>query len=142
MTIDVWPIELPQRPLVEGYGEDMPDLDIASQMDIGPAKVRRETTAAPYLLTVPMRFLDWQKEFLKAWYRPRGRTTLFWFPEPGVDGYPLLDHDGVTVLLDENDVPLLGTSKLLVRMAQPPQWARQAWPKLGWISALHLEVLP
>lgn len=40
-----WPQTLPWRPLLDGYNETLPELTIRTQMDVGPAKVRRRTTA-------------------------------------------------------------------------------------------------
>jgi len=45
MSVPVWPISLPQRPLADGYSEQPPNLVVRSPMDVGPAKVRRRTTA-------------------------------------------------------------------------------------------------
>ena len=47
-----WPGTLPATPLLRGYAESPPDLTIRTQMDQGPAKIRRRFTAAPR----PMRF--------------------------------------------------------------------------------------
>ncbi|TSD89067.1 hypothetical protein FFK22_008780 [Mycobacterium sp. KBS0706] len=144
MTLWTWPAELPQRPLVDGYNETLPDLDLVSQPDIGPAMIRRETTAAPYLISLSFKVTDWQKERAKRFYRDdvKGRTTPWWLPEPGVDGYPLLAEDGVTQILDEDDQPILMSSLLLVRFAAQPSFTPLARPKLGWIMPLQLEVLP
>lgn len=45
MTIPIWPATLPQQLEVNAYSESVPNLTIASQMDAGPAKVRRRLTA-------------------------------------------------------------------------------------------------
>lgn len=144
MTLWTWPAELPQRPLVDGYSETMPDLDLVSQPDIGPAKVRRETVAAPYQLSVPYKVTDWQKERIKRFYRDdvQGRTNPWWLPQPGVDGWPLADGDGETILTDGDGTILLVTSLILVRFVSPPTFTPQSRPRLGWIVPLQLEVLP
>lgn len=41
-----WPSTLPQDVLQQGYQEDMPETTIRTQMDEGPAKIRRWGTAA------------------------------------------------------------------------------------------------
>jgi hypothetical protein len=41
----VWPVALPDRFLVDGYREALPDTAIRTQMDAGPPKVRRRYTA-------------------------------------------------------------------------------------------------
>ena len=40
-----WPGTLPTAPLVQGYQEIAPELTIRTQMDQGPDKVRKRTTA-------------------------------------------------------------------------------------------------
>jgi hypothetical protein len=40
-----WPASLPQHVLVEGYDEAPPDVLLRTEMDAGPAKVRRRFTA-------------------------------------------------------------------------------------------------
>jgi hypothetical protein len=42
----VWPGALPDRFLVNGYREAMPESTIRTQMDAGPPKLRRRYTAA------------------------------------------------------------------------------------------------
>lgn len=51
-----WPTTLPQDALRQGYSESPPAGLIRSQPDIGPAKVRRRTTAAvrPVSVTASM----------------------------------------------------------------------------------------
>lgn len=39
-----WPGTLPERPAPEGFKETTPDVLLRTQMDSGPAKVRRRTT--------------------------------------------------------------------------------------------------
>jgi hypothetical protein len=41
----VWPVTLPDIPLVEGFSESAPDVTIRTQMDAGPARVRPRYTA-------------------------------------------------------------------------------------------------
>jgi hypothetical protein len=45
-----WPAGLPQKPLINAYGETFANLTIASPVDDGPPKVRKFTTYAvdPY----------------------------------------------------------------------------------------------
>lgn len=45
MSID-WPSTLPQKPSTEGFIEQFPNSVIRTQMDAGPAKIRRRSTAA------------------------------------------------------------------------------------------------
>lgn len=41
----IWPTELPQVPLLSGYGEKAANNSIRSKMDVGPAKSRRRISA-------------------------------------------------------------------------------------------------
>lgn len=45
MASIVWPTGLPQRPLLDGYKEVPPKTSISTQMDVGPPKRRKRTTA-------------------------------------------------------------------------------------------------
>ena len=47
MSVPTWPITLPQDLSIAGYGESPGDNQLRSNMDVGPAKVRRRSTAAP-----------------------------------------------------------------------------------------------
>lgn len=41
----VWPASLPKQGIFDGYSEQPPDLTVRTQMDAGPAKVRRRFQA-------------------------------------------------------------------------------------------------
>ncbi|MEY2653820.1 MAG: hypothetical protein RLZZ524_848 [Pseudomonadota bacterium] len=41
-----WPVSLPQALLQSGFGETLPDTALRTEMDAGPAKLRRRTSAA------------------------------------------------------------------------------------------------
>ena len=45
MSVPAWDSDLPQELLVNGYGQSYPNVTIKSDMDAGPAKVRRRFTA-------------------------------------------------------------------------------------------------
>lgn len=47
-----WPGTLPAAPLADGFRETIPDTAIRTDMEQGPAKVRRRTTAAVRRLTL------------------------------------------------------------------------------------------
>jgi hypothetical protein len=42
-----WPPSLPDYVLIDGYSESPPANTIRTEMDVGPAKMRRRSTAAP-----------------------------------------------------------------------------------------------
>ena len=43
----IWPLTLPQSPLISGYSESMPSTLLRSETETGPAKVRRRGNAKP-----------------------------------------------------------------------------------------------
>ena len=45
MAIPAWHVDLPQELFIAGYGQSFPAVTIKSDMDAGPAKVRRRFTA-------------------------------------------------------------------------------------------------
>ncbi|MHB8109755.1 MAG: hypothetical protein ACYDHW_06955 [Syntrophorhabdaceae bacterium] len=45
MSIPAWPGTLPQRLLISGYGESLPNTLLRTSMDMGPAKQRRRGAA-------------------------------------------------------------------------------------------------
>lgn len=45
-----WPLTLPQKPLLHGYRENKPKTVVRTEMDQGPAKVRRRSSAGVTLL--------------------------------------------------------------------------------------------
>jgi len=45
MANPTWPATLPDGPLVRGYSETFPELELRTAMDKGPAKVRKEISA-------------------------------------------------------------------------------------------------
>lgn len=47
MAIAEWPSSLPDKPLRDGFAETHPKMIIRTNMDKGPAKVRRLTSKAP-----------------------------------------------------------------------------------------------
>ncbi|RUM06819.1 hypothetical protein [Rhizobium chutanense] len=117
MTVPSWPSSLPQMFLRDGYSEEGADNLIASNVSVGPAKVRRRTTANVRPITGSMMmnetqyqaFIDFVADDLKD------RAIAFSFPDP---------HGG---------------SPLLVRMRQA---ASVAAVGIDWRVQIGLEVLP
>ena len=79
-----WPITVPAGALADAYVERPGSQVIATQMDTGPAKRRRRTTAAPEPLDVtltltPAELADW-----RAWYDGplQGGALAFFFVHP------------------------------------------------------------
>ena len=144
MAVAIWPLDLPQRALVEGYSEQPANILLRSQTDIGPAKVRARSSAGIEPLTAVLSLQLWQAERLRRFFREEiamGALPFFW-PDQRLDGAALVDADGVTALTDETGRVLLASSRQLVRMTQPPVITPQPRPSVTWRAQLQLEVLP
>lgn len=63
-----WPGTLPQTPLYAGYEEKTPDLLVRTEMDTGPAKVRRRATAGVREITWPTVLTTAQVATLETFY--------------------------------------------------------------------------
>lgn len=64
-----WPASLPQRPNgAQGWSEDAPELAIRTQMDVGPDKVRRRTTAGVRTFAMPFALSAAQTETLDSFF--------------------------------------------------------------------------
>lgn len=61
-----WPSELPQYPLADGWRETGPDNVVRTPMDVGPAKVRRRSTSAPWTATAAFRLTAAQLATFRA----------------------------------------------------------------------------
>lgn len=117
MTVPSWPASLPQVFLRDGYDAQGADNLIASSVSIGPAKVRRRTTAAVKPLSGSMTVSEAQYQTLVDFVENdiADRSKAFTFPDP---------HGG---------------SPLLVRMTQP---IKEASVGADWRIQIILEVLP
>jgi hypothetical protein len=82
-----WPDTLPQMWLQEGYQETLPETAIRSQMDAGPAKVRRRFTAQVTPFKAKMTMTAAQKGYLETYYKTTtaGGSLSFTFPHDGSD---------------------------------------------------------
>ena len=67
MTIN-WPSTLPARPSSDGYSETLPNNLIRTQMDVGPAKVRRRTTTTVRRFTLNFYLTQDEVAILKTFY--------------------------------------------------------------------------
>lgn len=81
---DTWPGTLPQKMLVDGYGDGMGDGRLVSRMDAGPPQVRRRSSAMPRPLTGRMNMTAAQIATLKTFVTTTliGGTLSFNFPDP------------------------------------------------------------
>lgn len=92
MTIPSWPSGLPQILLRDGFSETSPDNRLRSEVDVGPARLRRRASRAPSALQGQIAI---SREDLETLLKPfiaddtAGGVLPFYFPSPA-DGSPLL----------------------------------------------------
>ena len=114
-----WPSTLPQRFLAADYSDTLPDNVIKTQMDSGPPKRRRKTTANIRIISGSMIMTTAQWNSLVTFFQDTLNETLpFNLPEPGNDEGGLLN----------------------VVFSGPPQ--RQYFGPGRWHVALRFEVQP
>lgn len=113
-----WPSTLPDDVLIEGYREQPPKNVIRTQMDQGPAKVRRRSTTGPRMLRVSLDLTRAQVDTLDSFFR----TDL-------EDGALRFDWTHPRT-----------QAAVQMRFVEPPQYT----PLTGadWTAALNLEILP
>ncbi len=63
-----WPNTLPVSPLLDGFRETVPNAVVRTDMEQGPAKIRRRTTAAVRALSVSYLMSKAQVETLETFY--------------------------------------------------------------------------
>jgi hypothetical protein len=114
-----WPASLPQLVAVEGYGEAPPDTTLRSQMDAGPAKVRRRFTAGVRPLTLQLDLDGAQVETLDGFFEAilKGGALAFDWVHPRTQ------------------------SAATLRFARPPAY-RPGHSDAAWQALLELEILP
>jgi hypothetical protein len=73
-----WPAILP-LPSIAGYQiKPVPNVD-RTEVDVGPARQRRRSTAARDEITVQFRLTLWQQMFFEAWHRNVALEGATWF---------------------------------------------------------------
>lgn len=121
MTVAAWPETLPQRFLVQGYNEQIAGSSnlLRSQNEVGPAKVRRRSTAAARNINGSMFLTIPQLVAFRTFYNDsiQGGSMPFTFPDP---------HGG---------------DDLLVRFGDSVPTIDPAGP-LDWTVKMQIEVLP
>jgi len=63
-----WPASLPQSPLIAGFEEDVPETALRTEMDAGPAKLRRRFTASVRPIKYPLILTETQVATLDTFY--------------------------------------------------------------------------
>lgn len=119
MTIPSWPASLPSALLVRGYSESLPDVTLRTQMDAGPAKVRRRFTAGVRPVSGRQVMTAAQVAALRTFYE----TTLL----------------GGSLRFSWRE-PRAGDATVEFRFTEPPQWSGME-PGLFDVS-LSLEIMP
>lgn len=84
----VWPISLPQSPLADSFRETVADNTIRSQVDQGPAKLRRRATAAVGLISCGFLLDKMESAVLSDFYKTglSGGVLPFTFRHPRTGG--------------------------------------------------------
>ena len=114
-----WPSDLPQKPLLQGFSETPPNLLTRSPMDVGPAKVRRRSTAGVTVLQCVFRLTTTQRASLLTFWQ----TTL----AGGSLSYTWTH-------------PISGAG-IVCRIVDPPALAPAAGG-VAWAATMKIEVLP
>ena len=80
----VWPPALPQVPLRDGYTDSAPSNLLRTDMDTGPAKVRRSGTARPHTVQATYVLYDDEAEILEEFILETlaGGALCFDWPHP------------------------------------------------------------
>ena len=141
MAVPVWPTELPQRVLRDGYSEKLRDGRMFSRAQSGPGKVRRRYSSAVLPVSASLIIDEAQKaRFERFWTEETSGGVLpFTMPDQTHDGLQLLDGGGLPIL-DGGGLPILVTANWLARFAQE---APQITPwGLQFTAVFQLDVLP
>ncbi|TXN64984.1 hypothetical protein [Methylobacterium sp. WL6] len=109
--IPIWPSDLPQRFLRDGFGRTLADGRLSTKMERGPSKRRRGSSAAVAPVTGAMDLpVDLAARFERFWDEDTGGGCLpFLLPDQILDGLPLLAAPGVP-LLDASGLPIVAAS--------------------------------
>lgn len=113
-----WPAGLPQRPLADGFTESPVSAVIRTEMDVGPAKMRRRYTAEVRVYNMGLLLTTAQVATLQTFYE----STL-----AGVDPFDWVDHRT--------------GAAASYRFRSPPSYFEAGAPDY-WRTTLDLEVLP
>lgn len=78
MTAPAWPDDK-GRVLADGFRETFPDLVDRSETDTGPAKQRRVTTAAPFMVDVVYKMTTAERQWLEDFFLGDAAGGGVWF---------------------------------------------------------------
>jgi len=84
MASESWPGSLPERPLSEGFKKQKKPQFIRTDMDRGPAKVRRRSTFEPEIYLMSFLMTTAQLATFETWFDTNllGGTARFDFTHP------------------------------------------------------------
>lgn len=115
--MSTWPATLPQHPLVENYSETLAKTVLRTDMDAGPAKVRRRFTAAALPFKMSMILDDTDMATFDTFFTTTtaGGATAFDWVHPRTDasgsfrfiGQPTVSVVGPDLYKVEFEVELL-----------------------------------
>ena len=114
-----WPSSLPQKPEQQGFLESPPDLTLATDMDVGPAKLRRRFTAGVRVFDFNVLLDNTQVDTLDSFY--------------------LTDVAGGALSFDLPD-PRASSGTISVRFIGPPQYSNVGGPL--YRATMKFEKLP
>lgn len=103
-----WPVTLPSNFVQGTYAETFPDGRLITEMDAGPAKVRRRSAATPGRITGEMCLTFAELAIFREFY------------------FSLVDSGTLVFSMDYPPGSATGVTELLLRFAAPPQWRRVA----------------
>lgn len=141
MSVPLWPSELPQHVLVDGFALAARDGRLRVKTDAGPGKLRLATAAAVMPVQAEAFLVADQAARWQRWHDDElgGGVRVFWMRDLVYDGLVLADEDGVP-LAGEDGVLLTHTAWWLVQLGERTQLV--ARPGLKFHLQLDLEVLP
>lgn len=141
MTIPVWPVDLPQRVLVQGFQSSVRGNRLTTAPEIGPVKQRRRGPAVRPVTCAITVEMDGRARFDRFYEEDLNfGVTPFLIPDQQVDGNMLSDEVW-NALLDDNGSLLIAESWWLVQFAQD-QPAVSAPDGLIFTIQFGLVVLP
>lgn len=81
-----WPSMLPSASSPSGYGLAPQSKNVRTQMEIGPARVRRRTRSAPVSVDVQFIFTQQEMAIFEAWFEHEIDNGAAWFSAPYFNG--------------------------------------------------------
>ncbi|MBK5958120.1 hypothetical protein CCR97_08305 [Rhodoplanes elegans] len=139
MAVAVWPGELPEYVLVDGFSLTQPDGRLRTPTDTGPGKTRLKNSAAmtPVAAQVYLKGPNDMARFRRFWAEDlAGGVLPFVVRDPRHDGALLGDEDGL-VLADEDGAPIEVSAYWLAEFDAAPAESQVA----GYFSRLSFTLL-